>query len=102
MAENQTEGKTFHMSTSIEGLLHHFKRKKINFVTDNDGSYMSDAEARKQLREMLARGERYIKSDKCFNFDSQNGCPGHTKEEIRQHEIAKAKAKLTELEAQNG
>jgi hypothetical protein len=49
---------------------------------------------------MLANGDKYIQSTGCFNFDPQTGCPDHTKEEIRQHEIAKAKAKLAELEGQ--
>jgi hypothetical protein len=92
------EGKTYHMCTNIAGFLRNFKRKKITFMEDDDGNPMSDREARESLQSMLASGDKYIQSTGCFNFDPQHGCPGHTKEEIRQHEIAKAKAKLAELE----
>lgn len=87
-----------HMSTSIEGLLRNFARKKITFLQHDDGRFMTDKEARAELKAMLARGERLIKSEGCTKFDPVKGCLGHTEEEIRQEKIAALKEKLDELE----
>ena len=98
---DQNEGMTFHMATSIEGLLHHYKRKKINFLTDQDGNFISDFQARKELKQMLANGQKLIKSDGCSKFDPEKGCLGHTKEELRLEKVAELKAKLEKLESEN-
>lgn len=87
-----------HLSTSIEGLLRQFARRKITFLTDDNGNFMSDKEARMELRAMLARGERLIKSDGCTRFDPVNGCMGHTEDEIKQDRINELKSKLQEIE----
>lgn len=91
-------GTTFHLSTSIEGLLRNFKRRKITFMTDENDNPLSDSEARAELKEMLARGEKLIKSSGCSKFDPLKGCLGHTEEELKQEKIADLKAKLAELE----
>lgn len=67
----------FHMSISIEGMLNWNKRKKINFMHHDDGSKMTDAEARIYLAEALAEGKRVLPMAECEGFDYQKGCPGH-------------------------
>lgn len=95
-------GLTIHMSTSIEGLLRHYKRKKITFLTDDEGNLISDSEARRELKQMLADGQKLIKSSGCSKFDPIKGCLGHTAEELRQEEITKLNARLAELGVGNG
>lgn len=64
------------MSISIEGLLSW--RKKISFMQNDDGTRMSDKEARLYLKKCLAEGKRVLPtSDKCDGFDYIKGCPGH-------------------------
>jgi len=99
MSEQQEQGMTFHIATSIEGLLRNFKRKKINFLTDDDGKFISDFEARKELKEMLAKGQRLIRSSGCTKFDPVKGCLGHTKEELRLEKVAALKDQLQKLES---
>lgn len=94
---DQQEGMTFHIATSIEGLLRNYKRKKINFLTDGDGNFISDLEARKELKEMLANGQKLLRSSGCSKFDPEKGCLGHTKEELRLEKVDELKAKLEEL-----
>jgi len=68
----------FHMCTSIQGLLNNYKRKKITFITDDNGKAMSDKDARKELAELLKKGHKYIPSSECEGFDPfEHGCPGH-------------------------
>jgi len=99
MSEQQSEGMTFHVATSIEGLLRNYKRKKINFFTDDNGRPISDFEARKELKQMLADGKKLIKSSGCTKFDYEKGCLGHTKEELRLEKMAALKDQLQKLES---
>jgi len=100
--ENETpsEGMTFHLATSIEGLLRHYKRKKLTFMQDDEGRFLSDSDAKRELKAMLANGEKLIESSGCSKFDPQKGCLGHTKEELRLEQVAELKAKLAALEEQ--
>jgi len=67
-----------HMSTNIEGLLRNMKRKKINFIEDDNGRTMSDAEARAEIAQLQAKGHKLIPSGDCEGFDPfGGGCPGH-------------------------
>jgi hypothetical protein len=68
-----------HMAINIEGILRQFKRKKITFFNNDDGSRMSDAQARQYIAECQAKGWKYLPcSNNCEGFDPfDKGCPGH-------------------------
>ena len=53
----ESQGRIIHLSTSIEGLLHHYKRKKITFLTDDDGRRISDSDAPSSTHEMFVAGK---------------------------------------------
>jgi len=68
----------YHMSLNIEGCLRFHKRKKITYFTNDDGSQMSDTEARKYLAECQGKGWKKIPCSPCEGFDYfEHGCPGH-------------------------
>lgn len=68
----------YHMSTNIEGLLRNMKRRKINFLEDENGITLTDNEARKAMAEFQAEGYKLIPNDDCEGFDPfGGGCPGH-------------------------
>ena len=74
----QTMTTITHMSTSIEGLLRNFKRKKITFIEDDNGNPMSDKEVRAELAHYQALGYKLIPRSDCKGFDPfGGGCPGH-------------------------
>lgn len=75
-----------HMKASIEGMLHNFKRKKMNgLIDDENGRPMSDSEARKFLAECQAKGWKYIPCGDCDGFDPfEKGCPSHPMEDEKQ------------------
>ena len=72
-----------HMSASIDGLLNLYKKKRINFLIDDDGKTLSDKEARAKLARLKNMGHTLLPtSDECIGFDPfGGGCPGHTYEE---------------------
>lgn len=71
-----------HMSTNIEGLLRNFKKKKINFIEDGNGNFLSDKEVRIELAELQLKGYKLIPIDDCEGFDPLGGgCPGHPYED---------------------
>lgn len=71
-----------HLQASIEGILRNSGRKKINFITDDDGRQMSDKQARAELNRLKALGHIYIScSSECVGFDPMTGCPGHEMKE---------------------
>ena len=82
-SEEMEKGKTYHskhhMCMSVEGCLRNYKRRKINFFTNDDGSQTSDKEARKYLAECQAKGWKVIPfGEACEGFDYfGKGCPGH-------------------------
>jgi hypothetical protein len=68
----------FHMSVNIEGLLRYHKRKKITIMTDDDGNFLSDKEARAELARLQALGHKLLPTADCEGFDPfEKGCPGH-------------------------
>ena len=79
--KQETRSKTMHMGMSIKGCLDRYKRKKINFFTNDDGSQCSDREAREYLKECLEKGWDSFPmcgSEECPDFDHfGKGCPGH-------------------------
>lgn len=71
-----------HICTNIEGLLRNMKGRKINFLSDDEGNPLSDAEARRNIAELQAKGHKLIPSGDCEGFDPfGGGCPGHPIEE---------------------
>lgn len=71
-----------HLSTNIEGLLRVMEGKKINFMEDDNGNFMSDREARAEIARLQALGHKLIPSADCEGFDPfGGGCPGHIIEE---------------------
>ena len=66
------------MSVNIEGLLRNCKRRKITFMIHDDGSQMTDSEARAYIAECQAKGWRLLPTANCEGFDPfGKGCPGH-------------------------
>jgi len=67
-----------HVSTNIEGLLRNTKGRKINFLEDGHGNFLSDKQARFELSELQKKGFKLIPIDECKGFDPfGKGCPGH-------------------------
>lgn len=67
-----------HMSISVQGVLTQYKKKKITFCDHDDGTRMSDAEARQIFMQAQFEGKRVLPmSNECYRFDHQTGCKGH-------------------------
>ena len=58
----------FHLQSSIQGLLG-LTDRKLQALFEMNGK-----EARKELKERLAKGELYIPSSNCNHFDPRTGC----------------------------
>lgn len=70
------------MAVNIDGLLKAYTRRKITFMTDDDGRPMTDAEARREIAILQSKGHKLIPSGNCEGFDPfGGGCPGHQIEE---------------------
>lgn len=85
--EKSNSGTTIrHMSVNIEGLLRNYKGRRINIVENDDGTTMSDKEARAEIAKLQSLGHKLIPtSDNCEGFDPfGGGCPGHPVEEYEQ------------------
>lgn len=69
----------FHMKQSIAGCLRNNRVGTIDFLEDQDGNPLSDAEARIELKKLLAKGHTVMPvGDDCEGFDVfGGGCPGH-------------------------
>lgn len=67
------------MSVNLQGLLNNYKRRKIDFFQDDDGRFLSDAEARLHIQNLQAQGHKLMCcSNDCEGFDPfGGGCPGH-------------------------
>ena len=66
------------MSANIEGMLRIYKRKKINFMLDDNGQQMTDKEARAAIAYLQSIGHKLIPCGDCEGFDPFGGeCPGH-------------------------
>jgi hypothetical protein len=71
-----------HFAVNIEGLLSYHGRKKIRILMHDDGSPMTDGEARLYLAECQAKGWKLIPGGDCDGFDYfGKGCPGHAIDE---------------------
>ena len=67
-----------HLSVNIGGLLRYYGKKKITILMHDNGSPMTDAEARTYLADCQAKGYKLIPNDECQGFDPfGKGCPGH-------------------------
>lgn len=71
--------KTFHMKQSIAGCLRNNRVGTIDFLEDENGKPLSDAEARIELNKLLEAGHTVMPvGDDCEGFDVfGGGCPGH-------------------------
>lgn len=69
----------FHMKQSIAGCLRNNRIGTIDFLEDENGKPLSDAEARVQLNKLLEQGHTVMPvGDDCEGFDVfGGGCPGH-------------------------
>ena len=67
------------MSINLAGMLRNYKGKKINFMSDEDGRTLSDAEARLHIHNLQAQGHKLMCcSNECEGFDPfEHGCPSH-------------------------
>lgn len=71
----------YHISADIKGLLRQYRRKKIDFLQDDNGRTFSDKEARAELARLQSLGHKLIGAPGCEGFDPLGGgCPGHEKE----------------------
>ena len=70
---------TFHMKQSIAGCLRNNRVGTIDFLEDENGKPLSDAEARIELNKLLEAGHTVMPvGDDCEGFDVfGGGCPGH-------------------------
>jgi len=68
-----------HLAIDIQGLLDNCKRRKITFMNHDDGSRMTDREARDYIAARQAEGHKLMSmSNECEGFDPfEKGCPGH-------------------------
>jgi len=66
------------MCIDIEGILRHFKRKKMTgLMSDDNGIPMTDKEIRSELAKALSEGKEVLPMGDCDNFDFKTGCRGH-------------------------
>lgn len=64
-----------HLTVNVIGIQ---KQPDLTGLFDDDnGNAVSDAEARKYLKECEAKGWRVIPCGDCDNFDYKTGCKGH-------------------------
>jgi hypothetical protein len=76
------------MSINVEGVLNQYKRKKINFCSHEDGTEMSDAEARFIFLKARNEGKRVLPmSEDCYRFCFEKGCKGHIKALMPSEEV---------------
>lgn len=79
MKRNYIVSSQKHMSINIEGVLTQYKKKKINFCSNDDGTPMSDAEARFEFLKARNEGKRVLPMGDCYRFCFEKGCKGHIK-----------------------
>lgn len=79
-----------HMCVNVEGMLRNTKGKKITFMEHDDGTPMTDREARQFLAECQAKGWKLFPCGDCEGFDYfGGGCPGHP---VDESELVKEKS----------
>ncbi len=59
----------YHLTTNIEFLIKNYTDKKLGDIFQMDGK-----EARKELQELLDKGDKLLPSENCKHFDPQKGC----------------------------
>ena len=70
--------KLTHVCVCIEGAL---KQKSITWIEDDNGNPLSTREAKRFLREELAKGKKYLVGGNCDNVSDEGRCLGHEVEE---------------------
>lgn len=58
-----------HLTTNIEYLLRNYTNEKLGLLFDVDGDL-----AKKELLEMLEKGQKLLPSENCKHFDPVHGC----------------------------
>jgi len=96
---SEITGRITHMCMNIAGCLRNNARRKITFIENDDGTPLSDCEARLHLQSLLAKGHKLMCcSADCDNFDPfEKGCMGHDAAEWNEKMRLK---KVVELEKQ--
>ena len=68
-----------HMCISVDGVLSQYKRKKITFCNNDDGTPMNPTDALNVFKVAKYEGKRVLPMGDCYRFCYQNGCKGHIK-----------------------
>ena len=77
---------TFHLVTNIAGLLRNCTDVKLGRLFDMNGK-----QARRELMQLQAKGDKYLPSENCKHFDPQKGCMcGEFENEIKKSSNAGA------------
>lgn len=71
---------TYHMQLNIEGCLLHWGPRSHHGLMRDDGSRMGNQEAKAELLALFAKGDRYLSTGSCPDFDPVKGCTGHPTE----------------------
>lgn len=80
MKKHYNKSSIHHMSINVEGVLTQFKRKKIRFCSENDGTPMAPEKAKQIFLMAQYEGKRVLPMNAdCTRFCYQKGCPGHSK-----------------------
>ncbi len=80
MKKHYNKSVTHHMSISVGGVLDQYKRKKIRFCSEEDGTPMAPEKAKQIFLMAQYEGKKVLPMNAdCTRFCYQKGCPGHAK-----------------------
>lgn len=66
------------MSLNLKGALRNAGKGEINYLSDEDGNFITDKEAREYINECISKGYKLMPVPSCEGFDPyEKGCPGH-------------------------
>lgn len=65
------------MCLCIDGALK--SRRKIKYMSDDNGNPVTDKEARNHLKKLKSEGYEVMMMGDCYRFDKVKGCKGHIK-----------------------
>jgi hypothetical protein len=70
--------KMIHMRIDIRGALMNWHDSEWkNCVTDETGRTLTPTEVKRGFLDELAKGNNYVSTGNCDNFDPKEGCLGH-------------------------
>jgi hypothetical protein len=73
------------MCLCIDGALS--SRRKIKYMSDDNGNPQTDKQARDYLKMLRVKGHKVMPIGNCYRFDTQKGCKGHIKSLMPTEEI---------------